>query len=338
MKHKPIFFVLELFVPVLMLLIYYVLADPYKFVKHYDSFYAAEGIAYVDMNNDYVSTCTYDNLHERHNYNSFIFGNSRSRYYMVDDWKKHLDSNAVCYHMDASNETLRGIYLKLKYIDEFSNIRNCLLVLDNSILSSDQCRTDSYLFFPSPQTTPERDGFKFQLSGLKTFLNPKFFLAYTDFLLFGEMRPYMRKWKVFNENYRKYDCTSNETTYPKRDEQLAEGTYYSKQLIEAFPANRPTIQQYDEPVLGESHIQLLKEIKEIFDKDNTNYKLIISPAYDQMKMAEADYKILVEIFGEDAVFDFSGINDITQDYHNYYDFSHYSSDVCSSILNSVYSR
>ena len=151
MKRKPILFVLELFIPVIILLVYYVWADPFKFVWHYNTYYAEEGIAYVDMNNDYVSVCTYDNWHEKYGYNSFIFGNSRSRYYLVEDWKQYLDTSSSCFHMDASNETLRGIYLKLKYINNTSEIRNCLLILDNSILASDQCRTDSYLFFPSPQ-------------------------------------------------------------------------------------------------------------------------------------------------------------------------------------------
>lgn len=338
MKKKPIIFVLELFIPVIVLLLYYVLTDPFKFIRHYDAYYAEDGVALVDMNNDYVSTCTYDNWHDKYGYNSFIFGNSRSRYYMVDDWKQYLDSTSSCFHMDASNETLRGIYLKLKYIDNTSEIRNCLLIMDNSILSSDQCRTDSYLFFPSPQTTPEHDGLKFQVSGIKTFLNPKFLFAYTDLLITGKVKPYMRKWKVFNENERHYDYVTNETTYPARDAIIANGDYYTDRILNAFPKNRPSDQQYAEPVLAEHHIQLLREIRQVFSDNNTNYKLIISPAYDQVKLAESDYAILKEMFGSESVFDFSGINDITQDYHNYYDFSHYTSDVCSYILNCAYSQ
>ena len=338
MKKKPILFVLELFIPVLVLTLYYVITDPFKFIRHYDSYYAAEGIACVDMNNDYVSTCTYDNWHEKYGYDSFIFGNSRSRYYMVDDWKPYLDSTSNCFHMDASNETLRGIYLKLKYINNTSDIRNCLLILDNSILSADQSRTDSYLFFPSPQTTPERDGLKFQLSGVKTFLNPKFLYAYTDLLITGKIKPYMREWKVFNENERKYDYITNETTYPVRDVIIEKGEYYTERILNAFPKNRPTVQQYSEPVLAEHHIQLLKEIKEVFSENNTKFRIIISPAYDQIKLAESDYAILLDIFGTESVFDFSGINDITHDYHNYYDYSHYTSDVCSYILSCAYSR
>lgn len=338
MKHRPIFFVLELFIPVLVILIYYVLTDPFKFIKHYDSYYDAEGIAYVDMNNDYVSTATYDNYHDQYNYDSFIFGNSRSRYFLVDEWKKYIDSSCSCYHFDASNETLLGINLKIKYVDRTSEIHNCLLILDNNLLSSDNVKKDSYLFYPSPQITTEKDGMAFQLSGLKTFFNPKFMFAYTDLLITGTVKPYMREWSVFNEKYRKYNVVSNETRYPKREKQLQKGTYYSRTIVESFPKDRSSSQLYAQPVLKETHIRLLKEIKEIFIKNHTNYKIIISPVYDQIKMADSDYSILKNIFGEKTVYDFSGINNITQDYHNYYDNSHYTSDVCSYILNIVYSN
>ena len=50
-----------------------------------------------------------------------------------------------------------------------------------------------------------------------------------------------------------------------------------------------------------------------------------------------DEKALRAIFGDDCVFNFSGINKWTTDYHNYYEVSHYRPHVASEIMDSIYS-
>ncbi|KAA6318040.1 hypothetical protein EZS27_031899 [termite gut metagenome] len=45
-----------------------------------------------------------------------------------------------------------------------------------------------------------------------------------------------------------------------------------------------------------------------------------------------DLEYLENVFGEDNVFDFLGINTFTQDYTNYYDDSHYRPHVAREIM------
>ena len=53
-------------------------------------------------------------------------------------------------------------------------------------------------------------------------------------------------------------------------------------------------------------------------------------------MAESDILTLTKIFGTENVFDFSGINEYTQDYVNFYDINHYRSDIAKDIVRVLY--
>lgn len=337
MKNRPLKFVLELFIPVILLVIYYIIADPYKIIWHYDAFFPEVGTSYVGLDHDYVSVATFDNYNDSLHYNSFIFGNSRSRYYQVVDWKKHLDSTAVCYHMDASNETLEGIYLKLKYVSERALINNCLLVLDTYILSETKTRRDNLIFFPAPQTTPERDNLKFWITGFKSFVSPKFFYAYTKMLLFGQVSKEAAEEGVLDVAIRHYDYRWNETTWPEKEKSIVQGTYYQGKVMHYFK-ERPDTLTYAQQCIFEEQEGLLKDIADILLASGVNYKIIISPGYDQLKLSIEDYIIMCSIFGSDNVFDFSGENELTEDYNNYYDISHYRPFVAAKIMDSVYAN
>ncbi len=69
--------------PVLAILAVYFVKDPFKVLYHYDSYFPQDGISYVVLNKDYVSTETFVNNYPTHHYDSYIFGNSRSMYYYV---------------------------------------------------------------------------------------------------------------------------------------------------------------------------------------------------------------------------------------------------------------
>ncbi len=90
-------------------------------------------------------------------------------------------------------------------------------------------------------------------------------------------------------------------------------------------------------VLDDEKITYLNEIKKIFEKHHTSYKIIISPLYDQMKLKRATYMTLCDIFGKQNVYDFSGVNKWNRDYHNYSETSHYRPKVAAEILEIIYS-
>ncbi len=83
---------------------------------------------------------------------------------------------------------------------------------------------------------------------------------------------------------------------------------------------------------------MLNEIIDVFRKQKTEYKIIISPAYDQLKLAPQDKIQLENIFGKENVYDFAGINPITNNYRNYYEHSHYRPHVTKHILSEIYKK
>jgi hypothetical protein len=79
-------------------------------------------------------------------------------------------------------------------------------------------------------------------------------------------------------------------------------------------------------------------MKEIFAANNTDYRIVLSPMYDQKKLNAKDMNTLYEVFGKDRIYDFSGINDITQDMYNYFETAHYRPSIAYRIMDSVYAR
>jgi len=77
-------------------------------------------------------------------------------------------------------------------------------------------------------------------------------------------------------------------------------------------------------------------IKNIFEKHNTKYQIIISPVYDQVPLEKQQIEQLELIFGEKHIYNFSGKNQFTESIHNFYETSHYRPHVANEILRIVY--
>ena len=106
------FAIVPLFI-VIIWLFGYISLDPYKVIWHYDRFAENNAKAYIILNQDYVSTKTFDNNYKKHLYNSFIFGNSRSIFYQISDWKSHIGQKNSGFHFDASGEALYSLHKKI---------------------------------------------------------------------------------------------------------------------------------------------------------------------------------------------------------------------------------
>ena len=324
--------------PFICLILLYTILDPFKVVKKYDSYFVSDAMTGVTLNKDYVSTNTFNKYHPVFQYNSFIFGNSRSLFYEIADWQPHLHSGSNCFHYDASGESLYAIHKKIKYLDRKNvDIKNVLLVFDYSILDLVAPQT-SHILMISPQLENYTNFLPFHFTSLKAFFTPKFLIAYIDYKIRGEIRPYMKKGFLLDDVPIHYDVKINEVSFPYFERMIGEGKFYTPEWIKVFYDRDTTKQSYAPAVIFDKQKQMLQEINEIFRKRQTDVKIIISPLYDQIKLNESDVIYLKSLFGEDRLFDFSGISDITNDIHNYYEDSHYRPHVCRQILNSIYQK
>jgi hypothetical protein len=316
--------------------ILYIALDPFKVLYDYESFYDPNANAMVTLDQDYVSTTTFIKNSKNINYNSFSFGNSRSIFYQISDWEKHLNENATCYHFDASGEALWAINKKVEYIDKKgTNIENMLLVLDYSTLIQDKPKS-GHLGIISPALVDNSNIIGFHKTFFLAFLSPKFFYAFMDYKLSNQFKPYMKRGFLLDDRKRNYDNVTNELRFDYLENMIHENKYYTPERLSIFYDRDTTIQRFSQVCILKNQMSILSNILTITKKNNTEIKIIINPLYDQLKLNKKDLEYLKTLFGYENVYDFSGINKFTNDYRNYYETSHYRPHVTSEILSIVY--
>lgn len=334
---KKFFAKLFLFLsPFILAITVYALLDPFKVIRKYNEYYVSDEIIGVSINRGYVSTCMFDNNNEEYKYDSFILGNSRSIFYEIDDWKQYLPENSACFHFDASGEPLYGIYKKIQYLfNKGSHIANTLIVLDYATLK--QTRSSSgHLGIIAPQLEQNRNFIPFHLAFFKAFSRPGFTIAYLDYTISGKIKPYMKRNSFLDDRPVHYNPVANEISFPYFEKLIEEGKYYTSERMKVFFSRDFSEQQYSPESINDQQKMMLSAIRNIFQNQRTNYKIIINPLYDQMKLNEQDLVYLENMFGKEHVFDFSGINEITNDYTNYYEDSHYRPQVARKIMQRIY--
>jgi hypothetical protein len=335
MKNQRTIFLIKagiLFAPLVIFLVVYFTCDPFKVLRQYDVYLKSGKSNPVEVNAGYVAVTMFLKNYPKLKYDSFIFGNSRSRFYPVAEWKKYIQATE-CFHFDASGESLYGIYKKFEFLEKQNiHIKNALIVWDAFLLDQ-AADSEGHLERQHPLITGE-SWHSFHVRFLKTFLNGKFLLSYLDFKIRGQVRPYMGK--TLSSNIIGYNPVTNELTFDNFENIIAKNRedYYGPQKSQ-FPPQNP-VEQYSDAVIGLKQKEQLRYIKAQLDKNHTIYRIVISPLYYQKKLNARDLKVLNEIFGREFVFDFSGKNEITSTIYNYYESSHYRPHVCRWILSQLY--
>lgn len=325
-----------LVLPLLVLLVYYFIADPFKVVHHYDRYYESGKAPIVILNKDYVTTETFLNNYRQYHYDSYIFGSSRSMFFRVHDWQQYIHSDK-CYHFDAWKESLYGMYLKLKLLDQqHADIKNVLVVLDTSVLEvTDNSYRDANLYMKHPLLSGSGT-LSFQYQFIKPFFDLRFLTAYAGYRITGEVKPYMRNMDVFDEKPMLYNDTTNEIQWYYTDSVLAANTdSYYREHSDMF-IERDKVLRVSKVVIHEKQKLMLQEMHDILVRHGSSYKIIITPHYMQHKLNTEDLAYLEQLFGKENVFDFSGKNVITEDKHNYYDMGHFRPEVARYLLSVVY--
>lgn len=318
--------------PIWFLLIGYLVFDPFKVLRTYDDF------SYPDVlpNRDYISTEMFLNNYKKYKYNSFVFGSSRTLAFKPESWIRNLPEGSNPYVFDASGESIYGINRKIKLIDQLGvKIDNALIILCSDVSFQRSANHQGHLYIKHPKVSGEYS-YEFHKAFLEAYSNPTFLLSFYDYKLTGEFKPYMLD---YLENRKiTYDTLNNKMTIQDQNDELAlnKEAYYEKRG--AIFYHRPENLYIDTLIqINSAHKKLLFEIKEILVKHKTDYKVLISPLYDQIKFNAEDQIILASYFGE-RLYDFSGKNEITEEQTNYYETSHYRPIVGDSILKYIYRK
>lgn len=317
-------------ITIITLLLSYLYFDPFKILRSYNDY----SYSYVIPNRDYISTTMFIKNYKKNSYNSFIFGSSRTLAFRPDSWRKYLSDNAKPFMFDASDESIYGIYTKLKYLDSTNvKINNALIILCRDASFSYTENSKGHLYIKHPVTSGESN-WNFQFEFFKAFLSPKFLFNFYSYKVIGAYKPFM---SGYIENRKiTFDTITNEINIIDQETEISHNPtqYYLKRKNLFFA--RTAGEQIDSVRrINSKQLNMLQDVKRILEKNKTNYKVVISPLYEQIKFSNSDISILNDIFGNN-LFDFSGKNKFTESMTNYYETSHYRPIVGDSILNIIY--
>ncbi len=330
---KKIYFKLFLAcLPVILLCAIYLINDPFQVLYAHDSYFPKDGVQYVGVNKDYTSTENLIRKYPQYHYDSYIFGSSRSMYYHTAEWSKHIGSEQ-CYHFDAYAESLYGIERKFQFLyDRGIKINNALIILDME--ACEVVADKNYSKKKHPKLTGQNP-IAFQLRCMQKYFEATFLSQYITFLVTRKVESGMYN-TLLNEISTHYDEITNELTYPVLENAIAsnrDSFYAARQKIFYKQSEKEVIRR---ETLGPKQIELFKNIKRILDLNNTSYRIVISPLYNQIKANPKDIQKLYDIFDKKYVYDFSGKNEITSNKYNYYESSHYRPAVANIVMDSIY--
>ena len=333
---KTIRFLFPLSIFFLLILFIIIYLDVFKVFFSYENY----NDTFVSLNRNVVTTRMYQNNRTKENFDSFIFGSSRSQAFKVTNWKNYLEEDASPFHFDSSSEGIYGISTKIEYIaNQGDTIKNALLILDHDILQK-TVDNSGHLFMSVPEVSGN-SSFNFYFTFVKSSFNLRFLLAYIDYSIFKKYRSSYMGFLIRDTKYPHITHPKNGDIWYGYDTHIANDSlgYYQERIASGVFYKREDIaQEKVKSTVTEREKKQLMSIKSIFDKHKTNYKIVIAPLYDQIPLGKSQLETLKIIFGKENVFDFSGKNELTEPIINFYEKSHFRPHVADSVMAEIYTK
>lgn len=307
----------------------YVIIDPFMVIYQYDDFNKR---SYIGKNRDYISTEMLMSNSQKYTYDSFILGSSTALSFAPSIWKDFIDTDNNVYTFDASGENIVGIWSKIKYLHSNGyQLRNVLLVLENNDFVP--FVNDVPIFMKHTGVYPS-SRFAFHYAFFLSSVELKFVTAVAVHLVSGRFYPFMND--ILVPGSYNYDPITNEFYNTGLwDAIKKDSVRFYVERASIFPLRTGEYAE-DNRSISDQHRVMLEEIKNIFDDQGTSYRILISPALKQVSFNKDDLSILKNIFREEYVFDFTGINEFTESIADYTDATHFKRSLAKRMLKIVY--
>lgn len=320
--------------PVLLLVAFYIVRDPFHVVKPYKGqMYAPGDSITLTTNWGFVTIESYKYFNPQGQFDSFLFGSSLSGYYRIQDWQRHLPADARPFHFNASRETLYGILNKLHYLaHRGADIKHALVIMEDEMLMRRPLDSD-VLFVQHPETAPEVSWWKFHQLFFNAYRRPEL-VAYL--LCPGPMTQHV------------LDKGLASTDIPDRIESINEGYYaWADSIIAVDPDRfftpehmakyqRPLKQMPCQDKITPQVESILRQIADVFTSLGTDYQIIIPPHYGYEAISSNDLYKMESIFGFEHVHDYSHDPDLGSNLRYYYDDGHLIAAECARLMDSAY--
>lgn len=316
--------------PFFALIALYIAIDPFMVIFKYDDFNSR---SYIPKNRDYISSEVYLMNRDKQNYDSYIFGSSTALFVRPSIWITYLSDTSKVFSFDASRENIIGIWSKIKYIDQLNGpIKNAVFIIDYNY-AFDKLNNENVLFVKHPRIG-QSSWFGFHYKNFLKILDLNLLHSLIGYHFSKEFKPYMSDCLLNERSY--IDPVTNEyTNFSIQEELNSDSVKYYKLRRDRFPIRTGQTCEYKQQITAD-HLVMLDEIKDVFDKNGTIYKVIIAPNYQQISFNRNDLEILQSVFGKDNVFDFTGINSFSDDKSNFYDGLHFKPYVGKELLEIAY--
>jgi hypothetical protein len=264
-------------------------------------------------------------------YDSFIFGSSRT----VGVYGCYLQTklpDSRFFHYGSWSEPMGAIHQKLKYLDSTGvDIRNVVLYIDtDNTFHQDGASFSQHFIFTGESET------MYRLKHMKTFLlakDPDYMKILLGIDVHGEIFPNWESDRITNDC--QHQCsTSVISKYGFLNQSHRDSVKIDSLINVGFLYQRKTEQQYSADQISGVEENKLAAISKILKKHHTNFYVVITPLYDQIRFSSRDMNILNQYFGN-RIFDFSGINSFTNNPYNFPDRKHFLPVISKTILDSV---
>jgi len=320
MKPFLIRFLLFFGVPVLLLLGLYIIADPFDTIRPFSVFRMNV------VNREYLSTELYLRNKDKYHYDSFIFSGSRGCALNSYQWKQYLPEGSSPFFFQGWGESVTGEYQKVKYLDNTgARIKNAIVLVD------------------IPGTFgPIQEG-KTALSLKHYLLTGKSQLYYHSVLFYSWLKP-----SEIYESARRLihppiypmsvDTVTNDWN-PKNSSRWMKQPEQNKAVNkEKFLFERSAKETFSEKLITPEFESMLRGMKAIFDKQKTDYKIIVTPDYYQVHINMEDLKLLQNVFGDKNVYNYSGKTALTEDMYNFLNTTHFDDSIGWQIIDDIYNK
>lgn len=312
----------------LILIVLYVNTDPYS------DFGKKDNYSWKFFFQQLGDLSTKKLLNSTTNYNSFIFGSSRTSDLYACYLEKKIPGSKF-FHYGNWNETIGGIYSKLNLIDSCGyNIDNAFVYLDTDFTFGGDGKVnpaDHYLLTGESKFSYLFGHFKSYFQNI-TMDKIKILLGMP---VSGDFYPNWESDLTTNDPKHSCNDTNHIYNYSKKDVSNSLKHKIDSLKEDGFLYSRSPEQQYCQAQISDTEKVILMKIYEIFMKHDTQYHIVITPLYDQKKFHPCDKQILNDFF-KNRIIDFSGINQFTNDEYNYPDRKHFQPYISKSIVDSIF--
>ena len=243
--------------------------------------------------------------------------------------------------MSSPGENIQHILNKCKYItSENVKLKNALIILDLQSLYFDReaNKHDGPVFLHHPYSTGN-SWFNFHGKLFWYFLQDLNFIKCIQYSITSNYSNSM-KGILLNPISTKsinFNVKANQHTLIELENQIKNDSInFYKKRAKTFNFKDEELKFKSQLKLNSNEKAVLQELKKIFDESKTNYKIVLGPCIDKVKLNSKDLVYLEKLFDKERIFDYTGESKFTKSIGFYYEASHYRPFVGEIILNEVY--